>query len=694
MYQVDGNTFKHEETTKNIVIKLYNANGGSIRPDTRHNWQAKIGTIIDGSQKYVGNYPVTVDGLKIILDSESLTKLTPGNYFLEIWETYTDDNPETVIYPSPGTTIPFTIEPNISDSESEEIKQIGFQEVVNNAVTAAGLNLEVGIVETLPSGKQADVTKQYVDGKSFLNFKIPMGPQGPQGIQGPRGEKGPQGEQGPEGKQGIQGIQGEQGIQGPIGKNGLDAKFSLGTVETLPAGSSAKADITKLDGNVYRIDLGIPTGPKGETGGVNQVVKPELSIGAVTTLPAGQNATASLSKSGETSYVINIGIPAGATGPQGEQGPQGIQGPKGEPGSQGPTGPEGKQGPKGDDGVTPHIDKASLHWFIGDKDTGVYAQGTHGETGLRGPQGETGPAGKNGDKGDTGPQGPQGEPGQNGKSAYQAWLDLGNSGTQATFINSLKGDKGDKGDRGDVGPQGPQGKTGERGPVGPAGKDGTNGKDAVLPDMSQFAKKADLNNVQVVSSGTLADLATEPGFREYELNYSAIDAPVSDWGMLSVAVGDHFAKEIFANSGNNSGDVYVRIRQYDSNTWSAWRKVAQPQATDWSTVGVTYSNGAQADANSPIKYRVISIGNIRRVEVTGWITATIYSGKFNYCLQIPQFGFENTSKMSFSGGTTLSSNGDTVSFFAGGPGEINVFSGSKTLNNANFQINCHWIYEV
>ena len=81
------------------------------------------------------------------------------------------------------------------------------------------------------------------------------------------------------------------------------------------------------------------------------------------------------------------------------------------------------------------------------------------------------------------------------------------------------------------------------------------------------------------------------------------------------------------------------------------------------------------------------------MEVTGWLTTTIVGGRFNSKVRIPRMGFENATKMSFSGGTTLSAYGDIVSFFAGQPGEINFFSGSKTLNNANFQINCHWIYE-
>lgn len=42
---------------------------------------------------------------------------------------------------------------------------------------------------------------------------------------------------------------------------------------------------------------------------------------------------------------------------------------------------KGKQGDKGDNGTTPHIDESTKHWFIGDTDTGILAQGTNGKDG-------------------------------------------------------------------------------------------------------------------------------------------------------------------------------------------------------------------------------------------------------------------------------------------------------------------------
>ena len=36
----------------------------------------------------------------------------------------------------------------------------------------------------------------------------------------------------------------------------------------------------------------------------------------------------------------------------------------------------------GNDGITPHIDESTKHWFIGDTDTGILAEGTSGDNGI------------------------------------------------------------------------------------------------------------------------------------------------------------------------------------------------------------------------------------------------------------------------------------------------------------------------
>ena len=61
-------------------------------------------------------------------------------------------------------------------------------------------------------------------------------------------------------------------------------------------------------------------------------------------------------------------------------GPQGEQGPKGE---QGETGLQGEPGKNGENGETPYIG-SNGNWWIGDRDTGISAQGPQGEDGEDG----------------------------------------------------------------------------------------------------------------------------------------------------------------------------------------------------------------------------------------------------------------------------------------------------------------------
>ena len=85
---------------------------------------------------------------------------------------------------------------------------------------------------------------------------------------------------------------------------------------------------------------------------------PNISIGNVDTLPAGQEAYANMTGTA-LNPVLNLGIPQGDkgdTGEQGPRGPQGVPGAKGDKGDKGDTGekglqgPQGPQGPKGDPG--------------------------------------------------------------------------------------------------------------------------------------------------------------------------------------------------------------------------------------------------------------------------------------------------------------------------------------------------------
>ena len=113
--------------------------------------------------------------------------------------------------------------------------------------------------------------------------------RGAKGDKGEKGEKGDKGEKGEKGDKGAQGIQGEQGIQGVQGEKGDKGEKG---------------------------DTGAQ-GPQGAAGADGKT--PNLTIGSVTTLDAGQNATASMGGTAE-SPVLNLGIPRGAKGEPGEGG--------------------------------------------------------------------------------------------------------------------------------------------------------------------------------------------------------------------------------------------------------------------------------------------------------------------------------------------------------------------------------------
>lgn len=112
------------------------------------------------------------------------------------------------------------------------------------------------------------------------------------------------------------------------------------TVTTLPAGNSATAVYNKANGTLA---LGIPQGRKGDTGATGATGPANaLTIGSVT---SGKVASATIT--GEApNQVLNLVLEKGdkgetgnrgATGDTGPQGEQGIQGPRGNPGADAPT---------------------------------------------------------------------------------------------------------------------------------------------------------------------------------------------------------------------------------------------------------------------------------------------------------------------------------------------------------------------
>lgn len=178
-YELMNNVFKHGDTTDKIIIHLKSANNVFIKLNPTHTWKAQIA---QSNGYYIGTYPVMANGTRLELSTASVAELDPGDYTLEIWETYTDENgnKQKHIYPSPGSTIPFTVQPNLMDSDGNFIKKIGFQDVVNKAVENAGLNLIVKVTQGNPDSK-VKVEQQYEDGKNLITFTIPRGEKGEKG---------------------------------------------------------------------------------------------------------------------------------------------------------------------------------------------------------------------------------------------------------------------------------------------------------------------------------------------------------------------------------------------------------------------------------------------------------------------------------------------------------------------------------
>ncbi len=152
--------------------------------------------------------------------------------------------------------------------------------------------------------------------------------------------KGAQGAQGEAGKDGVNGT---DGVDGKDGKDGAAATIQVGTVTTGAAGSEAV--VTNVGtANAAILNFTIPRGAQGERGiqgetgaagkdGANgrdgadgkDGAAATVTVGQVTTLPAGSQATVTNSGT-ENAAVLNFAIPQGAQGAAGTDGTNGANG--------------------------------------------------------------------------------------------------------------------------------------------------------------------------------------------------------------------------------------------------------------------------------------------------------------------------------------------------------------------------------
>lgn len=178
--------------------------------------------------------------------------------------------------------------------------------------------------EDLPRGKSAyEIAKENgFDGTEAEWLASLKGATGAAGANGKDGENGKTPYVGDNGNWYIGADdtgKPSRGAKGEPGKDGVTPTFGIESVETGEPGTDAEVTMTG-DAPNHGLKFVIPRGDKGDKGDTGDTgATPNLSIGTVTTLDAGQNATASMGGTAE-SPVLNLGIPRGAKGEPGEGG--------------------------------------------------------------------------------------------------------------------------------------------------------------------------------------------------------------------------------------------------------------------------------------------------------------------------------------------------------------------------------------
>ena len=149
--------------------------------------------------------------------------------------------------------------------------------------------IAVGTTTTGEAGTNANVTMSKSGTTYTFNFTIPKGVKGDTGAVGTKGDKGEKGdpftyadftseqlaalkgakgdkgEKGETGADGVAGAKGDKGDRGEKGADGVTPTFTIGTITTGAAGSTATVTITGTAPN-YVLNFTIPKGDKGDAG--------------------------------------------------------------------------------------------------------------------------------------------------------------------------------------------------------------------------------------------------------------------------------------------------------------------------------------------------------------------------------------------------------------------------------------------
>ena len=186
--------------------------------------------------------------------------------------------------------------------------------------------IEVGEVTASDPGSEPQVTNSGTENAAVFDFVLPRGQTGPTGPAATiEVESTVTGEPGTQASVENVGTTGAARLRftiprGDTGQNGVTPTLSAGNVETLEPDQPATASVTG-EGPEYQINLGIPQGKTGETGA--QGVQGEIG-------PRGYTFTPAVDDAGNLSWTndgglpnpeeVNIKGPIGATGPQGNPG--------------------------------------------------------------------------------------------------------------------------------------------------------------------------------------------------------------------------------------------------------------------------------------------------------------------------------------------------------------------------------------
>ena len=186
--------------------------------------------------------------------------------------------------------------------------------------------IEVGEVTASDPGSEPQVKNSGTENAAVFDFVLPRGQTGPTGPAATiEVESTVTGEPGTQASVENVGTTGAAKLRftiprGNTGENGVTPTLSAGDVETLEPDQPATASVTG-EGPAYQINLGIPQGKTGETGA--QGVQGEIG-------PRGYTFTPAVDDAGNLSWTndgglpnpeeINIKGPIGATGPQGNPG--------------------------------------------------------------------------------------------------------------------------------------------------------------------------------------------------------------------------------------------------------------------------------------------------------------------------------------------------------------------------------------